>query len=57
MAGLRPYSRRAEHDRSDPVINAALDWFQVQVPERTLHNWQAEGARLVAQDLREMMAD
>ena len=57
VAGLRPYSRRAEHDRSDPVIKAALDWFQVQVPERTLHNWQAEGARLVAQDLREMMTD
>lgn len=57
VVGLRPYSRRAEYDRSDPVIKAALEWFQVQVPERTLHNWQVEGARLVAQDLREMTAD
>lgn len=55
VAGLRPYSRRAEHDRSDPVKKAALDWFQIQVPERTLHNWQAEGARLIAQDLQEKM--
>jgi hypothetical protein len=55
VAGLRPYSRRADHDRSDPVVQAALDWFVVQVPERTLYNWQAEGAQLVAQDLREMM--
>lgn len=57
VAGLRPYSRRADHDRSDPVIRAALDWFQVQVPERTLYNWQAEGAHLIAQDLQEMMGD
>jgi hypothetical protein len=57
VAGLRPYSRRAEHERSDPVIRAALDWFQVQVPERTLHNWQNEGAHLIAQDLKEKMVD
>jgi hypothetical protein len=57
VAGLRPYSRRADHDRSDPVIRAALDWFQVQVPERTLYHWQTEGAQLIAQDLREMMGD
>jgi hypothetical protein len=57
VAGLRPYSRRAEHDRSNPVIRAALDWFQVQVPERTLHNWQNEGAHLIAQDLKEKMED
>ncbi|NIW45128.1 MAG: hypothetical protein GWN30_10315, partial [Gammaproteobacteria bacterium] len=57
VAGLRPYSRRADHDRSDPVIRAALDWFQVQVPERTLYNWQTEGAQLIAQDLREMIGD
>ena len=57
VAGLRPYSRRTEHDRSDPVIRAALDWFKVQVPERTLHNWQNEGAHLIAQDLKEKMED
>jgi hypothetical protein len=55
VAGLRPYSRRADHDPGDPVMQAALDWFVIQVPERTLYNWQADGAQLIAQDLREMM--
>jgi hypothetical protein len=54
VAGLKPYSRRNAYDNGlDPIEQAALDWFQVTVPERTLHNWQNAAARLVAQDLRE----
>ena len=32
---------------------AVQRWFQANVPERTLYNWQNAAAKLVAQDLRE----
>jgi hypothetical protein len=51
--GLKPYSRRSDHDGLDSTAQAALDWFTLYVPERTLHNWQNAAAKLVAQDLRE----
>lgn len=50
VVGLRPYSRRAYHD---DAYQDVLAWFQSQVPERTLYNWQTAAARLVARDLRE----
>lgn len=53
VVGLRPYSRRALHVNLDADAQAALRWFQTQVPERTLHNWQNAAAKLVAQYLRE----
>jgi hypothetical protein len=53
VAGLKPYSRRADQTNLDPAAGEALSWFQAQVPERTLYNWQKAAARLVAQDLRE----
>jgi hypothetical protein len=53
VAGLKPYSRRADHGDLDPPLRDALEWFQSQVPERTLHNWQNAAAELVAQDVRE----
>ncbi|MFQ5595883.1 MAG: hypothetical protein ACE5HA_17195 [Anaerolineae bacterium] len=53
VAGLKPYSRRAEHGGLDPPTREALEWFRTYVPERTLYNWQNAAARLVAQDLRE----
>jgi hypothetical protein len=52
VAGLRPYSRRADHTGLDPVARQALEWLATQVPERTLYNWQRAAARLVAADLR-----
>lgn len=55
VAGLKPYSRRAEHAGLDPAAREALAWFRASVPERTLHNWQNAAARLVAQDLREQL--
>jgi hypothetical protein len=56
VAGLKPYSRRGDHHNGlDAVTHEALEWFQTQVPERTLHNWQNAAARLVAQDLRERL--
>jgi hypothetical protein len=55
IAGLKPYSRRAPHDRLDSPAQLALEWFGATVPERTLYNWQNAAAKLVAQDLREQM--
>jgi hypothetical protein len=52
VVGLKPYSRRNDHDHLDMAAQAALEWFQRTVPERTLHNWQNAGARLVAEQLR-----
>jgi hypothetical protein len=53
VAGLKPYSRRAEYDGLEPAAQEALDWFRTYIPERTLYNWQNAAAKLVAQDLRE----
>lgn len=52
VAGLRPYSKNqaknlASHEKE------AINWFQAFVPERTLHNWQNAGAKLIATELWE----
>ncbi|MGH3646144.1 MAG: hypothetical protein ACRDTM_03055 [Micromonosporaceae bacterium] len=52
VVGLRPYSQRARHAGLSATARTALRWFQSQVPERTLHNWQNAAAKLVADDLR-----
>jgi hypothetical protein len=52
VVGLKPYGRRAHTSPTDPVIKAALECFQNQVPERTLHHWQNAAALLIAQDIR-----
>ncbi len=56
VVGLRPYSRRAEHDDLDPDERQALTWFQTAVPPRTLYNWQNAAAEMVARDLLEQIA-
>jgi len=53
VAGLRPYSRGQERDLT-PAEQEALTWLRTYVPERTLYNWQNEGAKLVANDLWEL---
>jgi hypothetical protein len=52
VLGLKPYARRFEQNGLDETAHAALEWFRVSVPERTLHNWQNAAARLVARDIR-----
>jgi putative effector of murein hydrolase LrgA (UPF0299 family) len=52
VAGVRPYRRRDELAAHDRIARQALDWFDAQVPERTLHNWQSAGAKLIAKDLQ-----
>src|SRR5690606_3631744 len=54
VVGLKPYSVRFDTEALDESSRMALDWFQTQVPERTLHNWQTTAAKLVAQHLREL---
>ncbi len=51
VAGVRPYRRRDDQNGHDALARQALEWFDAQVPERTLHNWQNAAARLIAQDL------
>lgn len=53
VLGLRPYSHRYYINGTDPASKEALDWFRVQVPERTLYNWQNAAAKLIARDLQE----
>ena len=53
VVGLRPYSRQSHPNTLDPTTRQAYEWFRVEVPQRTLYNWQNAAARLVAQDLRE----
>jgi hypothetical protein len=51
VLGLKPYSRSVDLAALDEASRAALDWFQVSVPERTLHNWQNTAAKLIADDI------
>ncbi len=55
VLGLKPYSRRGELNGFDPLAHQVQEWFQTQVPERTLHNWQNAAAKLIAQDLKEQL--
>ena len=54
VVGLKPYSARTTLNghEADESTKAALAWFQVSVPERTLHNWQNAAAKVIAQELR-----
>ena len=53
LMGVKPFSQRADHSRLDDSSKAALDYFQMHVPERSFYNWQKVGAGLVAEDLSE----
>ena len=51
VAGVRPYRRRDDGRSYDAVAQQALAWFDAQVPQRTLHNWQNSAAKLIASEL------
>jgi hypothetical protein len=57
VVGLKPYSRQAIQGDLEAGHKQVLEWFQNQVPERTLYNWQSAAARLVAQHIRELSAE
>ena len=56
VMGLKPYSRRLLLPDLSPEERSVAEWFRVQVPERTLYNWQNKAAELIAQELREQVA-
>jgi hypothetical protein len=51
VLGVKPYSSRVDHGHLRDDARAALEWFRVSVPERTLHNWQNAAAKLIAGEL------
>ena len=53
IRGLRPYSRRFILDVLDETDRAAMEWFQREVPPRTLYNWQAAAAKLISAELQQ----
>lgn len=55
VLGLKPYRRYPADEDLDDTTRTALAWFQAQVPERTLYNWQNKAAQLIARDLREQL--
>jgi hypothetical protein len=55
VLGLKIYTLNGQQEMLDTAAKTTLDWFQISVPERTLHNWQNAAARLIAQDLREQL--
>jgi hypothetical protein len=52
VAGVRAYAQNATAAGLDPVARQAWQWFVTDVPQRSFHNWQNAGARLIAADLR-----
>lgn len=53
VAGI---STRIPLHKLDAQTRPIIEWLRLNVPERTLHNWQNAAAKLVAQDLREQLA-
>jgi hypothetical protein len=51
VLGMRPYQRHLRTDGLDRDARRAHDWFRRYVPKRSLQQWQADGARLVAERL------
>ncbi len=55
VLGLKPYTRRTDLASLDESTRIVLEWFQVSVPERTLHNWQNTAAKLIAEDIKKSL--
>ena len=55
VVGIKPFSRRYFADDLDDATQAALNWMQTYVPERTLYNWQNTAAGLIAQYIRDQL--
>jgi len=55
VRGIKPFSTRQILSDFDDETHQIIQWFQTQVPERTLYNWQNVAAELIAKDLLEQM--
>jgi len=56
VVGVRAYAQNATAAGLDPTARQAWQWLVTEVPQRSLHNWQNAGARLIAADLRGRVA-
>lgn len=56
VVGVRAYAQNATAAGLDPTARQAWQWLVTEVPQRSLHNWQNAGARVIAADLRGRMA-
>ncbi|MCV7382708.1 hypothetical protein [Mycolicibacter longobardus] len=52
VVGVRAYAQNATPAGLDPTARQAWQWLVTEVPQRSLHNWQNAGARVIAADLR-----
>ncbi|QZA08789.1 hypothetical protein K3U94_05805 [Mycolicibacter heraklionensis] len=52
VVGVRAYAQNATAAGLDPTARQAWQWLVTEVPQRSLHNWQNAGARVIAADLR-----
>lgn len=55
VVGVRAYAQNATAAGLDPTARQAWQWLVTEVPQRSLHNWQNAGARVIAADLRGRM--
>lgn len=55
VVGVRAYAQNATAAGLDPTARQAWQWLVTEVPQRSLHNWQNAGARVIATDLRGRM--
>lgn len=53
VVGVSPYKNHPSGEDVDSSTANMLKWFQVNVPPRTLYNWQNRGAELIAELLLE----
>jgi hypothetical protein len=56
VIGIKPYSKKYFNDQLSEEEQLALEWFRVNVPERTFYNWSRIGAQLVATKMMEKSA-
>ncbi len=55
VRGIKLSNHRLIQSDDHEDLKDVLEWFRVEVPERTLHNWQNAAAEIIAKDLREQI--
>ncbi|MBI5931981.1 MAG: hypothetical protein HY862_21920 [Chloroflexi bacterium] len=53
VIGVSPYKNHYGSEEVDSSTATMLKWFQINVPPRTLYNWQNRGAEMIAELLLE----
>jgi hypothetical protein len=55
VRGIRLSNHRLIQGDDLKDLKDVLEWFRIEVPERTLHNWQNAAAEIIAKDLQEQI--